>query len=37
MEFPNDEYKESIKKISNWNPKQVITFIDIPGQNFGDK
>ena len=37
MEFPNDEYKESIKKISNWNPKQVITFVDIPGQTFENK
>ena len=29
MEFPNDEYKETIKRVSKWNSTQVITYVDM--------
>ena len=32
MEFPNDEYKETIKRISNWNSTQVISYVDMEDQ-----
>ena len=32
MEFPNDEYKETIKRISKWNSTQVISYVDMEEQ-----
>ena len=32
MEFPNDEYKETIKRISKWNSTQVISYVDMKEQ-----
>ena len=32
MEFPNDEYKETIKRVSNWNSTQIISYVDMEGQ-----
>ena len=29
MEFPNDEYKETIKRVSKWNSTQIITYVDM--------
>jgi len=32
MEFPNDEYKETIKRVSKWNSTQVISYVDMKEQ-----
>ena len=32
MEFPNDEYPETIKRVSKWNSTQVITYVDMQEQ-----
>ena len=32
MEFPNDEYKETIKRISKWNSTQEISYVDMKEQ-----
>ena len=29
MEFPNDENKETIKRVQKWNSTQVKTYVDM--------